>query len=145
MNGTTFRGPRNLTASDGGAARVGRPWHIVGTNRFDGDANVDVLWHNEDAGQTQLWYLNGAFGATIRNRHNVYAANGGSADVGPPWRIVGTNDFGLSAKPDILWHNDDTNGTLIWYMDDYLRSNQSTLTANGVSFRVGTPWHVVNH
>ncbi len=145
LNGTTFRGSRNLTASDGGADRVGLPWHIVGTNRFDGDANVDVLWHNEDTGQTQIWYLNGAFGATIRNRHNVYAANGASADVGPPWRIVGTNDFGLSAKPDILWHNDDTNETLIWYMDDYLRSNQSTLTANGVSFRVGTPWHVVNH
>ncbi len=145
LNGATVRYTQTVLADDSGAAYVGWPWHIVGTNKFNDDDYADILWHNEDTGESQIWYLQGTNGSRVGYRRNV-TAGGTNANAGPPWRIVGTNDFGSSAKPDILWHNDDTNETLVWYMDDYRRTNQSTISASdGGSATVGSPWKVVNH
>ncbi len=146
LNGATFRYAQTVLADDSGADHVGAPWHIVGTNKFDGDDYVDILWHNEDNGETQIWYMHGMGGSRIYYRRNLVVAGGGNANVGPPWHIVGTNQFGGDAKPDILWHNDTTRQTLIWYMNDYQRVTQSAVTASdGGASLVGSPWHIVNH
>jgi hypothetical protein len=84
-------------------------------------------------------------GTSIGRRVTVDAnRDGGGAAVGLPWRIVASGDFNGDGKPDIVWHNDTTNETQIWFMDGASRVGRATVRAeNGGSIAVGTPWAIV--
>ena len=39
---------------------VGPPWSIVAVGDFDGDVHADILWHNSQTQETQIWFMNEA-------------------------------------------------------------------------------------
>jgi hypothetical protein len=106
---------------------VGPPWHVVGSGDFDKDGYSDLVWHNESTGETQVWFMRDA---TLANRGTVDAVrDGNGAFVTLPWAIVGVNDFGEDATPDILWHNDATGETQLWFMEQTSRVGRATVDA----------------
>ena len=85
-------------------------WQIGGSGDFNRDATADILWRHGTSGEIVVWYMNGATltGGAFTNP---------SALVDPGWRIVGTGDFNLDTKPDILWHHGVSGQVVVWYMD----------------------------
>jgi hypothetical protein len=140
MNGSLFVGRATVVGETGAAALVGLPWSIVGTGDFNSDRKTDLLWHNGSSGETQIWYMNGA---KVSSRATVIGENGRPALVGLPWRIVGTNDFKVDGKSDVLWHNGSTGETQIWFMDGSRVVGRATVVGeNGRAAFVGLPWSI---
>ncbi len=128
---------------DGGGANVGAPWFLVGSGDFNRDGATDLLWHNENTGESQVWYMDGA---SRIGRATINASyDGGGANVAGDWKVVGVADFNGDQYPDILWHNDATGHTQIWYMSNYYRMSRAEVDANGDGggAYVTAPWHIV--
>jgi hypothetical protein len=93
--------------------RVGPPWGIVGTNDFDGDGNTDILWHNAENGQVQIWFMVGY----VRSRTENVAL---PADLGfvvePKWKVAALGDFDGDGQADLLWQNKVTGELVIAYL-----------------------------
>jgi hypothetical protein len=83
-------------------------WRIVGTGRFDGDTDVDILWRNISTGSNVVWFMHGTEWA-------------GSAELlrvdDLSWQIVGTGDFDGDGHVDILWRNSSSGSNVVWYMN----------------------------
>ena len=132
---------RNIDAVTDYPTRIGPPWSIVGSNDFNGDGKIDLLWHNAATGETQIWFLNGN---ALSGRATVIGEQGTPAFVGLPWSIVGSNDFNQDGRTDILWHNASTGETQIWFMNGYKVSGRATvLGEQGTPAFVGLPWSIV--
>lgn len=69
---------------------------------------------------------------------------GASAFQVAPWRPVGMDDFNQDGKTDILWHNDSTGVTQVWYMSGTSRIGRADVDANldGGGANVGAPWRI---
>ncbi|UFP95605.1 FG-GAP-like repeat-containing protein [Gloeobacter morelensis] len=103
-------------------------WKIVGTNDFDFDAKVDILWRNTATGANTVWLMNGA----LLTSTVALPAVGDLA-----WQIAGTGDFDFDGKPDILWRNTATGANTVWLM------NRSTFVASVALPAVGDlPWQI---
>ena len=106
MNGVNlvtgdFTNPQTLTDNN---------WKIVGTNDFNGDGRPDFLWRHLVSGQNVVWYMNGAnlISGTFTNPTSL-------TDV--RWKMVGTGDFNLDGRADILWRHDNSGENVLWYMN----------------------------
>ena len=113
LNGVAIIGRAEVDDERGQRVAVGLPWSIVGAGDFNGDRKTDILWHNRDTNNTQIWLLDGM---KIAGRANVDDENGLRALVGLPWSIVGALDFSGDGRTDILWHNRDTNRVQAWLL-----------------------------
>nr|OLE28518.1 MAG: hypothetical protein AUI36_31065 [Cyanobacteria bacterium 13_1_40CM_2_61_4] len=55
-----------------------------------------------------------------------------------------SNDFDDDHRPDIVWHNDSTGETQIWFMNGSSRVGRATvLDESGNAILIGDPWHIV--
>ena len=55
----------------------------------------------------------------------------------------GSNDFNGDRNGDIVWHNDATHETQIWFMRGHARIGRATVTdAAGGPARIGPPWRI---
>ncbi len=64
--------------------------------------------------------------------------------VGSPWSIVGSSNSDQKGESNILWHNDTTNETKIWFINGFQVTDQQTvLNKDGKPFIVGAPWSIV--
>jgi hypothetical protein len=143
MNGYKLAGRATVIGENGKAAMVGLPWSIVGSGDFNSDGKPDLLWHNGSTGETQIWNMNGS---NVTGRATVVGENGNAAMVGPPWSVVGSNDFNHDGKPDILWHNGTTGETQIWNMNGSRVMSRATVNdETGNPALVGAPWTIMNH
>jgi hypothetical protein len=122
MNGHQRSGRATVLGEDGSQAHVGLPWSIVGSRDFDGDGEVDVLWHNSATGEIQIWHLKGQ---RVSGRATVLGEDGNPSHVGAPWRIAGTIDHDRAAA--ILWQNDTTGEAQIWSMNDHRVTGRTTV------------------
>jgi hypothetical protein len=86
-------------------------------------------------------------GRKLASRATVLAENGSPIFVGPPWSVVGTNDFNQDGAADILWHNGSTSETQIWFMTGRSIVRRATVEAvlEGGGSLVGPPWSIMNH
>jgi uncharacterized repeat protein (TIGR01451 family) len=106
MNGANlvtggFTNPPTLTDNN---------WKIVGTNDFNSDGRPDFLWRHLVSGQNVVWYMNGAnlISGTFTNPTSL---------VDVRWKMVGTGDFNLDGRADILWRHDTSGENVLWYMN----------------------------
>jgi hypothetical protein len=88
MNDRSVIGRRTVVGEDGKPMLVGLPWTIVGADDFNRDADCDILWHNKDTGEIQIWLMRDH---AIARRVTVDVRDGGGNMIGLPWRIVPTN------------------------------------------------------
>ena len=102
--GATFLGWNSLSGTVAG-------WRVVGAADFNGDGHLDLVWQNDATRELTVWYMGGAQGATFLDWSPL---NGGVAG----WKVVGTADFNRDGKPDLIWQNDTTRETTVWYMGD---------------------------
>jgi hypothetical protein len=85
-------------------------WRIVGTNDFNADGQADLLWRHATSGENVFWFMNGA--TLVGGTFSTPAA---LEDV--RWQMVGTGDFNLDGRPDILWRHDTAGQNVLWYMN----------------------------
>ncbi|MBZ5724083.1 MAG: FG-GAP-like repeat-containing protein [Acidobacteriia bacterium] len=100
--GATFLGWNYLSGTVAG-------WRVVGAGDFNGDGHLDLVWQNDATRELTVWYMGGAQGATFLDWSPL---SGGVAG----WKVVGTADFNRDGKPDLIWQNDTTRETTVWYM-----------------------------
>jgi hypothetical protein len=67
--------------------------------------------------------------------------------VGWPWRIVASRDFNRDNRTDIVWHNESTGETQIWFMNVGAIRRRATVDAwnDGGDAFVLEPWRIVRH
>jgi hypothetical protein len=102
----------------------------------------DILWHNGDTNETQIWFMDGN---RLASRATVVGEDGNPAFVGLPFRIAGIGDMNGNGKADIVWHNGDTNETQIWFMDGNRVAKRGTVVEENGSrgIFVGLPFSIV--
>ena len=93
---------------------------LVSTD-FNGDADVDILWHNNKNGKNQLWLMDDIQPADTINLPKR----------GKNWQIVGAGDFNGDANVDILWRNQTNGKNQLWLMDDTQRTDTVNLPKRG--------------
>jgi hypothetical protein len=96
-------------------------WRIVGTNDFNRDGKMDLLWRHTQSGENVVWFLNGI--DLVSGTFTTPAALG---DV--RWQMVGTGDFNGDALPDILWRHDVSGESVVWYMSETVLTGGTFLT-----------------
>jgi len=120
---------------------VGLPWSIVAAKDFDHSGVTDIVWHNANTGETQIWLMNGF---QIAGRRTVEDENSKPIFVGLPWRIVGANELATDGNTRILWHNADTGETQLWLMNGFQIASRHTVEdENRKPIFVGLPWRIV--
>jgi len=120
---------------------VGLPFSIVGIGGPNGDGKSEIVWHNKDTNETQIWFMDGE---RVNRRATVLDEQGSPIFVGLPFSIVGVADLSGDGNPDILWHNKDTNETQIWFMDrERVRRRATVVDEQGNPIFVGLPFSIV--
>jgi hypothetical protein len=141
MNGARIAGRATVVGEAGTPEHASPPWRIVRSADSNGNGAADILWHHNTTGEAQFWFMNSY---RVASRATVIGGDGRPALVGPPWNIVATGDFNLNGTGDILWHNDTSNETQIWFMDGYRVASRATvLGEDGRPALIGSPWHIV--
>jgi hypothetical protein len=141
MNGFQIVGRRTVADENSNPIFVGLPWSIVGAAVFNPKGNIDLLWHNADTGETQIWLMNGF---QIAGRRTVEDENSKPIFVGLPWSIVGANDLATDGNTRIVWHNADTGETQLWLTNGFqIASRQTVEDENRNPIFVGLPWSIV--
>ena len=125
-NGTTMLGWNYLSGSVPG-------WTIAGVADFNSDGHPDLIWQNDTTRQATVWYMGGTNGTTMLGWNYL------SGSV-PGWTIAGVADFDSDGHPDLIWQDDTSRQTTVWYMG----GTQGT-TMLGWSYLSGavTGWKVV--
>ena len=101
-------------------------WTIVGTNDFNGDGKADLLWRQTASGENVAWFMNG-----VDLVSGTFTTPPSLADV--LWRIVGTGDFDLDGRPDILWHHTASGELVVWYMHEVTLDTGTFLTPRALA------------
>jgi hypothetical protein len=106
MNGSVLTSGTFLTP----AALADVNWGMSGTGDFDVDGEPDILWRHAVSGQIVLWYMNGSVLDS-----GTFTTPSELVDVG--WQAVGTGDFNLDGRADILWRHATSGQNVAWYMN----------------------------
>lgn len=96
----------------GGGTLSGGPvpgWTVAGAADFNGDDRMDIVWQNDSTRELYVWYMGGGAG-------NTYLGSAMLSAPVPGWTVVGTNDFNRDGKPDVVWQNDASRDTHIWFL-----------------------------
>ena len=117
-----------LTAIDGHLFNPGVVpdirWKIVGTDDFNGDGEVDLLWQHDNNG-VAVWYMNGL------NRTSVEWLSPAELPTAD-WKVVSVGDLNSDGKPDIVFQNQATNGLMAWIMSGHARADAVTLNPSSI-------------
>jgi FG-GAP-like repeat len=79
-------------------------WQIVGTDDYNRDQKVDLLWRNTKTGENAWWLMDGA---TLRAAIMLPTV----ADLS--WTPVGTGDYNRDGQIDLLWQHKV--GQSVWW------------------------------
>jgi hypothetical protein len=128
MNGTT--------PTTGAPITPGRftdtDWQLRGLADFNGDGNVDLLWHHQKTGDVYVWLMNGTTAVS-----GAYANPARFTNTN--WKIVRVSDLNNDGKPDLLWQHPWSGALYAWYMNGTAVAASSYLTPKRPS---GNGWIV---
>jgi hypothetical protein len=140
MNGGQVARRATVLGETGQPAYVGLPFRIAGVGDLNGDRVSDLVWHNDNTNETQIWFMNGN---RVVQRATVLGETGQPVYVGVPFRMVGIGDLNGDGTADIVWHNDSTNETQIWFMNGNVVARRATVVdETGQPAYVGLPFSI---
>ncbi len=85
-------------------------WSLVGAADFNNDGIPDLLWENDATHQVVVWYMSG----TGTNGAHTWAWLSQAGVWG--WTIKAVGDYNHDGTPDIVWQNDSTRESVVWYL-----------------------------
>jgi hypothetical protein len=106
MNGTTLASGTFLTP----ASLPDTRWKMAGVADFNRDGEQDILWHHSFSGEVVLWYMNGSVLSS-----GTFTTPSSLPDT--RWSIAAVGDYDANGNPDIVWHNDFSGETVLWFMN----------------------------
>jgi Ca2+-binding RTX toxin-like protein len=127
----TMNGATRLSVATPSVASLTTDWKLVGDGDFNGDGKSDLLWRNTVSGQNQVWFMDGS---TVTGSASLsYGA------VPVDWQIVGTGNFNGDNQTDILWRNQTTGDSGVWYMNGTTLVSSEYLSLSPIP----TNWQIV--
>jgi hypothetical protein len=116
------------------------PWSVVGAGDFSRDGIADILVYSSDTHATEILSM---YKNVQGNGITLLDENDSPIFIGPPWRIAATGNFDMYGGCDILWHNDDTQESQIWFTNGIkITSRGTVLDETGNPFLIGPPWTI---
>jgi extracellular elastinolytic metalloproteinase len=106
MNGSNLVAGTFLTPS----ALTDTRWGMAGTGDFNLDGRPDILWRHSSSGEIVVWFMNGSVLTS-----GTFLTPSAFTDVN--WQTVGTGDFNLDGKTDILWRHALSGQNVVWYLE----------------------------
>ncbi len=111
----TNLGPTTRTFSSGTINAYNTPeWRYVGNADFDGDGDGDLLWHNIQTGDLNIWKMDGSTIETVITDVITPAQR-----VAAPWFIQNISDYNRDGNPDLLWYNQQTGKVSLTLMNGF--------------------------
>jgi photosystem II stability/assembly factor-like uncharacterized protein len=131
MSGTAMRQSVALTPGRVEDVR----WQVRGVWDFDGDGQVDVLWHHERTGELVLWRMDGTARVGV-----VPFTPGSMGDVG--WKVGAVLDVDGDGQGDVLWHHQRTGELRVWRMEGTVREGEVAFTPSrqAPTWRLAPRW-----
>jgi hypothetical protein len=86
----------------------GNSWRIRSVADFNLDGHPDIVWQDQSVGWAQIWFMGGTQGNVVTGAVNLTLSN--------PWRISGSGDFNSDGRTDLIWQDQTTGATQIWYL-----------------------------
>jgi hypothetical protein len=130
INGVLNAGPRITNPWNGLTKRrldvPAAVRHLVHAD-FNGDALGDLVWENRSATPANAFWLTNLTNVPVGAP--AYAGNAGFPASPAGWRIVGTGDFNVDRKEDLLLHNAATGQVAVWYMNGSSYQSSTVLAA----------------
>lgn len=84
-------------------------WILKGMGDLTGDGKTDLLWHNQQTGDTAAWMMD-ATGCSAQISLGTLSPNQG-------WSFEGLADVTGNGKADVIWYNKQTRQTETWLMN----------------------------
>jgi hypothetical protein len=133
MTGTTLK--QSVTPPPGSPEDA--RWRVRGVADFDGDGQVDVLWHHPKTGALSVWKMSGTTRAAT-----LSVVPGAMSDV--RWKVASVVDFDGDARVDVLWHHQLTGELRVWRMEGLSRVGEVALSPShqDPAWRLAPRWDV---
>ncbi|UFP96682.1 FG-GAP repeat domain-containing protein [Gloeobacter morelensis] len=133
MDGLTYLSAVSLPA------QTDLNWQIGGTGDFTADGKTDIVWRDFGSGLNYVWSLEDDDDDDDNRYGRGFTDDDDDDDdfeqIPLPvesdldWQIVAVDNFGDSARPDILWQNTATGEVRVWYMNGAVRVSSTILGA----------------
>lgn len=106
-------------------------WIIGGTGDFNRDGKTDIIWRNNAAALTDIWFMDGT---TLLSSVGLFPTRTGD------WEVGGTGDFNKDGWTDIVWRLPAQTITEVWFMDGTTLLSSAAIGANSIGAGVG--WEI---
>jgi hypothetical protein len=85
-------------------------WLVAAVADLNGDGIPDLIWQNQATGAVTVWFMGGKLGDHLLR----YSVISNASLAG--WKVVAAADFNRDGIPDLVWQNDATRQSTLWYM-----------------------------
>jgi hypothetical protein len=141
MDNNRIAGRVPVLGQNGEEVAIGPPFSIKAAGDFNRDGFADIVWHNSESGETQLWFMDGN---RLASPQTVLDENGQFIAVFAPFGIEGTADFDTDGAADILWYNAENGLMQVWLMDgNRIKSRVPVLGDDAQPISIAPPFHIV--
>ena len=89
----------------------GSNWEVVGSGDFSGDGNLALLQRDRRTLNLRVMMLEDG-------QLDGFVDLETSALPDQSWNVIATDDFNTDGKADIVWQNQTTGATTIWYLEE---------------------------
>jgi hypothetical protein len=107
---------------------------------YNGDNQLDLLWHNQKNGQNQVWLMGGEDLYSGINRNSLLFLPSQEAKN---WQIVSTGKFNNDKTPDLVWRNSSTGENQLWLMGEMNGQNTSIKAKVDLPKQTNQDWQIV--
>lgn len=92
------------------ASGVAAGWRFSSAADYNGDGDVDFLWHSTSKGSTVCWHFDGSGSV------NGFSPLG--SGIGDAFNSYGGQDMNADGNSDVIYQNSNNGRVLVWYFDD---------------------------
>jgi hypothetical protein len=99
-------------------------WQLEAAGDMNGDRIPDLVWRDNGTGAIRIWFMAGARRQSVAD---VDEAGAGLLEAGSSWQIIGARDVDKDGLTDLLFRDNASGETQVWFMSDNHRIGFSSL------------------